>query len=86
MSYYAVIGVVITISCAHGIYDKIERRSRKKKESGTDTSTPSPTVSSSSSTLRGTITPRDKDDDGVLVTENTLLLPQQTKKRLPNCR
>ena len=78
LSYYAVIGVVITISCAHGIYDKIERRSRKKKESGTDTSTPSPTVSSSSSTLRGTITPRDKDDDGVLVTENTLLLPQQT--------
>ncbi|KAK5266360.1 hypothetical protein LTR99_003486 [Exophiala xenobiotica] len=78
LTYYVVIGFVVAISCAHGIYNKIERRSRKTKGSGTDTSIPSPTVSSSSSTLRGTITPHGKDDDDVPVTENTLLLPQQT--------
>lgn len=85
LTYYIVIGVVIAISCGRRVYTRtLKRKSTKRQENETrSTLDTSETVSSSSSssTLRGTITPPQKDVDAYN-TENTPLLrggntPQQ---------
>ncbi|KAK6379412.1 hypothetical protein LTS17_006330 [Exophiala oligosperma] len=74
VTYYAVIGVVVVISCGVKIYKSSKRRKTQRHETERCTAASSETVSSSSSTLRGTVTPPPGKSDDVCCSETTPLL------------
>ncbi|KIW18519.1 hypothetical protein PV08_02807 [Exophiala spinifera] len=81
VTYYAVIGVVVAISCGVKIYKNIKRWTLQRHEDGGDTVSSSGTVSSSSSTLRGTVTPPTGKNDDLCCGETTPLLLQDSVTR-----
>lgn len=77
LTYYIVLGLVVAISCAHGCSRKAIRGGRKRKTNEKDTPPVSETASSSSSTLQGTRTPLQKDDEDGDTETTALLAPKE---------
>ncbi|KAL6246693.1 hypothetical protein RBB50_006000 [Rhinocladiella similis] len=80
VTYYAVIGIVVAISCGIKIYKNLRRKILQRRETTRDTAASSETVSSSSSssTLRDTVTPPPGKSDDACSSETTPLLLQES--------